>query len=244
VRIDRHRVPTTGKARYSAEIASCMGALLLLNTVGCGGGGGNPVAPTPVSLAVTAVTPNTGSPVGATAVTVTGTAFASGATVTFGGTAATGVTVVGANTITAITAARAAGVVDVVVTMPGGASATLPNGFTYAPLSIAGNWSGTTSQGRLLAFTVSGSAMTSNSITYQLTECQPILITSGAAVPITNDSFSLTASIIRNGQAVGTATINGTFSSNTIASGTITVIEIPPSTCPGSLSASWAALKN
>ena len=219
-----------------------MGALLLLNTVGCGGG--NPVTPTPVPLAVTAVTPNTGSPVGATAVTVTGTAFASGATVTFGGTVATGVTVAGANTITAITPARAAGAVDVVVTMPGGASATLPTGFTYAPLSIAGNWNGTTSQGRLVAFTVSGSTMTSNSITYQLTECQPILISTSAAVPITDDSFSLTAPINRNGLAVGTAQIKGAFSSNTMASGTITVVESPPSTCPGSLSASWTALKN
>ena len=225
------------------RIASGMGALLVLNTVGCGGGGGNPVGPTPVSLAVTLVTPNTGSPVGATAVTVTGTAFASGATVTFGGTAATGVTVVSANTLTAITPARAAGVVDVVVTMPGGASATLPNGFTYAPLSIAGNWNGTTSQNRLLAFTVSGSTVTSHSITYQLTGCQPVLISTGA-LPIINDSFSLTANIVSNGQAVGTASIIGTFTSNTMASGAITVTESPPSACPGSLSASWTALKN
>jgi len=214
------------------RIASGMGALLILNTVGCGGGGGNPVGPTPVSLAVTLVTPNTGSPVGATAVTLTGTAFASGATVTFGGTAATGVTVVSANTLTAITPARAAG-----------ASATLPNGFTYAPLSIAGNWNGTTSQNRLLAFTVSGSTVTSHSITYQLTGCQPVLISTGA-LPIINDSFSLTANIVSNGQAVGTASIIGTFTSNTMASGAITVTESPPSACPGSLSASWTALKN
>jgi len=40
--------------------------------------------------------------------------------VTFGGTAATGVTVVNATTITAVTPAHAAGVVDVVVTTPGG----------------------------------------------------------------------------------------------------------------------------
>jgi len=239
VRIDRHRAPTRGKARYSG-IASC--ALLLLNTVGCGGGG-NPAGPTPVSLAVTLVTPNTGSPVGATAVTLTGTAFASGATVTFGGAAATGVTVVSANTVTAITPARAAGVVDVVVTMPGGASATLPNGFTYAPLSIAGNWSGTTSQGRLLAFTVSGSTVTSHSISYQLTGCQAVTISTGA-LPITNDSFSLSAPIVANGQAVGTASINGSFSSNTMAAGTITVVESPPSACPGTLSATWTALKN
>lgn len=226
------------------RIASGMGALLILNTVGCGGGGGNPVGPTPVSLAVTLVTPNTGSPVGATAVTLTGTAFASGATVTFGGAAATGVTVVSANTMTAITPARAAGVVDVVVTMPGGASATLPNGFTYAPLSITGNWNGTSSQGRLVAFSVSGSSLNFLSITYQMTGCQPMLITTGAVLPITNDSFSLAAPIVSNGQAVGTAAINGTFSSNTMASGAITVTESPPSACPGSLSASWTALKN
>ncbi len=241
--IDSQRASTTGTAHASAGIASCLGALLLLQTAACGGGGGNPVTPAPVSLAVTAVSPSTGSPVGATAVTVTGTAFAAGATVTFGGAAATGVTVVNANSITALTPPRAAGVVDVVVTMPGGASATLPNAFTYAPLSINGNWNGTTSQGRLLAFTVNGSTVTSHSITYQLTGCQPMLISTGA-LPITNDSFSLSANIVSNGQTIGTASITATFTSNTMASGTISVVESPPSTCPGSLNATWTALKN
>jgi len=203
------------------------------------------VSPTPVSLSLAAITPNTGSPVGATTVTVTGTAFGSGATVTFGGTAATNVTVVTTTTITATTPARAEGVVDVVVTMPGGASATLPNGFTYAPLSISGNWGGSTSQGRLLALTVSGFTLTSNSISYQLTGCaNAVLISMNAALPITNDSFSVTAPIVKDGQAVGMATIKGTFASNTMASGTIDVVESPPSICPGSLSASWTALKN
>ena len=52
---------------------------------------------------VSSVSPNSGSTVGGTAVTITGTNFAAGATVTFGSAAATGVTVVNGTTITATT---------------------------------------------------------------------------------------------------------------------------------------------
>ena len=83
------------------------------------------VAPT-----VSSVSPNSGSTVGGTAVTITGTNFAAGATVTFGSAAATGVTVVNGTTITATTPAHAAGAVTVVVTV-NGQSGSLATGFTY-----------------------------------------------------------------------------------------------------------------
>jgi hypothetical protein len=96
-----------------------------------------------------AVSPNTGSTVGGTTVTVSGSGFVPGATVTFGGTAATGVTVTSANSITATTPAHAAGAVAVVVTNPNNQSGTLQNGFTYvaptgpSPTAVTPNAGGT-----------------------------------------------------------------------------------------------------
>ena len=68
---------------------------------------------------VTSVSPNTGPIAGGTSVTITGTNLTGATAVTFGGTAAT-IGTVTATTITATTPAHAAGVVDVVVTTPGG----------------------------------------------------------------------------------------------------------------------------
>ena len=81
--------------------------------------------------AVTSIAPSSGPVAGGTAVTIAGTGFVTGATVTIGGVAATSVAVASATSITAVTGAHAAGAVDVVVTNPGGASGTLPSGFTY-----------------------------------------------------------------------------------------------------------------
>jgi len=80
---------------------------------------------------VSAISPNSGTANGGTAVTITGTGFLAGATVTLGGTAATGVTVVNSTSITATTAAHAAGTVNVVVTNTDAQSGTLTNGYTY-----------------------------------------------------------------------------------------------------------------
>ena len=86
---------------------------------------GNP-APT-----VTSISPSSGPVAGGTAVTITGTGFLSGATVSLGGTPATGVVVNSSTSITATTAAHAAGAVNVVVTNTDSQSGTLLNGYTY-----------------------------------------------------------------------------------------------------------------
>jgi glucose/arabinose dehydrogenase len=80
---------------------------------------------------VTSISPTSGPALGGTPVTIGGTGFLTGATVTLGGTAATGVVVVSSTTITATTAAHAAGTVSVVVTNTDTQSGSLPNGFTY-----------------------------------------------------------------------------------------------------------------
>ena len=80
---------------------------------------------------VSSVSPNSGSTLGGTLVTITGTNFVAGATVTFGGTAATNVVIVNSTTITATTPAHAFGAVTVTVTNPGALVGSLANGYTY-----------------------------------------------------------------------------------------------------------------
>lgn len=80
---------------------------------------------------VSAISPNSGSTTGGTAVTIAGTNFQQGATVSIGGAGATSVNVASTTTITAVTPSHAAGTVNVVVTNPDNQSATLVNGFTY-----------------------------------------------------------------------------------------------------------------
>jgi Domain of unknown function (DUF1929)/IPT/TIG domain len=80
---------------------------------------------------VTSILPSTGTVSGGTPVTITGTGFLAGAAVSLGGTAATGVNVVSGTSITATTAAHAAGAVSVVVTNSDAQNGTLSNGYTY-----------------------------------------------------------------------------------------------------------------
>jgi hypothetical protein len=86
-------------------------------------------------------------------VTITGTNFVSGATATLGGTAATNVVVVNSTTITATTAAHAAGAVTVTVTNPDTQSGSLTNGYTY-----------TSSGGGISFVQVSSGVQSSNSL--------------------------------------------------------------------------------
>src|SRR5262249_59227258 len=79
---------------------------------------------------VTAISPNHGTTLGGTSVTITGTNFTGATGVTIGGTAASFVIVISSTSITATTAAHAAGTVDVVVTTPAG-SGTGTGLFTY-----------------------------------------------------------------------------------------------------------------
>ena len=116
--------------RYVAEIDNAGGVNIQANSspVIVTWGGTPPPAPT-----VSNVNPATGPASGGTPVTVTGTNFAAGNTVAFGGSAATGVVVNSPTSITA-DAPSGSGVVDVIVTGPGGTSATsTADQFTYGP---------------------------------------------------------------------------------------------------------------
>lgn len=87
----------------------------------------------PAGLQVTSISPVTGPTAGGTAVTIRGSGFVAGATVAIGGAAATGVVVGGTTSLTAVTGAHATGLADVTVTIPGPRSATLAQGFFFAP---------------------------------------------------------------------------------------------------------------
>jgi hypothetical protein len=86
--------------------------------------------PASASLSIRAMTPQPGSTAGGSSVTITGTGIQSGATVTVGGAVTEATSYDGSMYL--ITPAHAAGIVDVVVTNPGGQSASLPGGYTYA----------------------------------------------------------------------------------------------------------------
>jgi hypothetical protein len=86
------------------------------------------VAPAPT---VTSVSPNTGTTLGGTTITINGTNFVSGATVRVAGTSATGVTFLSATQVRANTPAGTAGAASIQVTNPDTQSATLASAFTY-----------------------------------------------------------------------------------------------------------------
>lgn len=84
-------------------------------------------------LRVASISPVAGSTEGGTTVTSRGSQFEAGTTVSVGGVEATGVVVAKPTSLTAVTGARATGLADVTVVLPGPRSAILSQGFFYAP---------------------------------------------------------------------------------------------------------------
>lgn len=86
-----------------------------------------------VGLTITDVTPNVGSTVGGTLVTITGSEFNSGTTVFFGGVQGTGVVILSSAQLQVTAPAHVSGVVDIEVRNTNGQNAFLVGGFTYEP---------------------------------------------------------------------------------------------------------------
>jgi len=84
---------------------------------------------------LTAINPTSGTASGGTGFTLTGTGLTGATGVTFDGVAATSVKVVNSTTVTGVTPAHTAGVVDVVIDTPAG-GATLANGYTYVATAV------------------------------------------------------------------------------------------------------------
>jgi hypothetical protein len=112
------------------------------------------------------VSPTSGPAAGGTSVTLSGSDLTGATSVTFGGVAATSVTVVNDETVTAVTPAHSAGVVDVAITTPNGSS-TLSSAYTYIEpdLNSISPTSGTSAGGTTV--TLSGSDLTgATSVTF------------------------------------------------------------------------------
>ncbi len=116
------------------------------------------VAPPPAAPSVTAISPSSGPASGGTAVTISGANLTGANAVSIGGVPVSGFTVLNGTTITATTGAHSAGVVDVVVTTPGG-TGTGAGLFTYAAppaaptVSAVSPASGSTSGGGVITIT-------------------------------------------------------------------------------------------
>ena len=169
---------TTITATTSSHVAGAVG-VTVINADAQSGTLASGFTYTTTAPAVNAVAPSAGPTTGGTAMTIAGTNFAGGATVSVGGSAATTVTVVNSTTITATTAAHAAGAVDVTVTNTDTQSGTLPGGFTYL-----------------------GPAPTVNSVT---PASGPT--TGGTAVTITGTNFAAGATVSVGGDAATAVTV-------------------------------------
>lgn len=84
---------------------------------------------------LTAINPNSGTAAGGAGFILTGTGLTGATGITFDGIAATSVNVVNSTSVTGVTPAHAAGVVDVVIDTPAG-GATLANGYTYVATAV------------------------------------------------------------------------------------------------------------
>ena len=156
-----------------------------------------------VSPTVTSVSPNSGTTLGGTAVTITGTNFATGATVTFGGAAATNVAVVNSTTITATTPAGSTGAVTVTVTNPGALSGSLVSGYTYVVVptvsSVSPN-SGSTLGGTAVTITGTNFA-TGATVTFGGTAATGVTVVNSTTITATTPTGSGTVAV--------TVTVNG-----------------------------------
>ncbi len=125
--------------RLSSGLRLPLAAMLVAAglAVACGGSSPGPgPGPIPTTPSVTSVSPNSGTTLGGTAITVTGANFAAGVQVTVGGAAATNIIVTSSTTLTATTSTRSAGTVEITVTLDG-RSGSLPAAFTYvAPSQV------------------------------------------------------------------------------------------------------------
>ena len=161
---------------------------------------------------IAGVSPSSGPASGGTAVTISGSGFTSGATVTFGGTSAPA-TVVGSTTINTVAPSHASGAVNVVVTNPGGQSATLTNGYTYAAAPAPTVSSITPNSGT----TAGGTSVTINGSNYTSGATVSIGSTAATSVVVVN---STTITAITPAHVAGT--VNVVVTNSDTQSGTLT----------------------
>jgi hypothetical protein len=113
-----------------------------------------------------------------------------------------------------------------------------------APIDPVGSWSGTTSQGRALSFTITAQGLASASLDWHLagTACSydaRATLSSSSPTPVAPPSFTATYPL--SGSFGADFTISGTFTSSTAAHGTLVIADV---SCSGTLNATWTATKS
>ena len=145
---------------------------------------------------VTAISPNHGTTLGGTSVTITGTNFTGATAATIGGTAAQFVTVVSATSITATTGAHAAGAADVVVTTPAG-TGTGTGLFTYfVTPTVTGISPGSGPTAGGTSVTITGSGFTgATAVTFGGTAATSFTVDSATSITATSPAGTGTVDV-------------------------------------------------
>jgi hypothetical protein len=185
---------------------------------------------------ITTISPNNGSTLGGTAITITGTNLTGATGVTFGGTAATAVNVVSATQVTCVAPAHAAGAVNVVVTTPGG-TATSTAGYSYqapgAPtISTVSPASGLVAGGTTV--TIGGTNLTgTSSITFGGTAATSVNVISATQVTCVTPAHAVGAVDVVLTATGGTITSVGSFTYLPPAPGLTSIAPVTGSTLGG-----------
>ena len=176
----------------------------------------DPLPPSPaIRPSIATIAPDSGSIHGGAWSTITGTDFQPGATVQLGQQKAKQIVVKSTTVVVFWTEARAAGVVDVTVTNPGGLTATLPGSYTYAaPASFDpdGEWIAhagpdfdiemhlTFTFGRLVDVTCGA---------HRVVLSSPSTLENGEFASGNDDGMALAGRLVSPVNAVGTLTFDG-----------------------------------
>ena len=188
---------------------------------------------------VNSISPSSGTINGGTSVTISGTGFQSGATVSLGGTSATGVKVVSSTSITATTAASAAGTVDVIVTNSDTQSGKLPKGYSYTTpanpkptVTSISPASGTASGGT--AVTITGTGFLSGAtVSLGGTTATGVTVVSSTSIKATTVAHAAGAvDVVVTNTDTQSGTLSGGFTYNAVSIPAPTVTAISPNNGP------------
>ncbi len=191
------------------------------------------VAPAPAAPTMTSVAPTSGTTAGGTKLTITGTNLTGTSKITVGGTNVADLVVVSATQVTATSPAHAAGVVDVVLTAPGG-SVTKTGAFTYTPpapaaptITSVAPTSGPTAGGTKL--TITGTNLTGTSkVTVGGSNATDLVVVSATQVTVTSPPHAAGAVDIVLTAPGGTVTKPGAFIYAAPAPAAPTITSITP----------------
>jgi hypothetical protein len=158
--------------------------------------------------------PKTGPVAGGTTVTITGANFRPGTTVYFGTTPASSVTVNSPTSITALSPAHLAGIVDVTVTTAGGTSATSKaDRFKFTPtISSVSPGGGSTAGGETV--TVTGTGFISGQTTIKFGARKATSV-SCASWDVANPTLETTCTVTAPMHSAGTVDVRGTVNKAT-----------------------------